>query len=138
MEHLASMHKALASTPSTSQNYVDWSMPISEFSVGEVRSSSHPWLQSEFKFSLGYWDPVSRKKKCSERSTRESLLRVIMEVLLLEHRLAILKAVNGELCAALQTALRESISFLPCQGYTQTNSVLRWIFPCQHSHYKKQ
>lgn len=113
-------------------------MPVSECSGGEGGSSSHPWLQGE-QVQFGLLRPCLKKTKMLWKIRQGITVQdyhgsPAVEVAA-SHPQGSEQTLKQCRSAALR-ALRESISFLPCQGYTQTNSFLRWVFPCQHSYCK--
>lgn len=96
-------------------------MPVSECSGGKGGSSSHPWLQGE-QVQFGLLRPCLKKSKMFWKIRQGITVQDYHGSPAVEVA-ASHPQDSEQQCAALR-ALRESISFLPCQGYTQTNSFL--------------
>lgn len=93
-----------------------WFHPQHLHKIGSTRTclylSSQMWGRRFGYKGLFYWEKV---KNCSAKSSREPLLKTVMEVLWLEKHLAILKAVT-ESSVWLYRALTGSISFPACES----------------------
>lgn len=130
------MHRATGPIPSTSQNWVSWSITIPEFSGGEGRSSSHPGYRVNSS-------PASATETLSQ-GEKKKFWKIQQGITVEDYHGSPVAGATAshphsrhQSRVQIYTQSTDRERELPVgQGYAQTNPSLRWVSPRQHSHWK--